>query len=85
MWACHGGVGCDVGEGCGVVIVSGREVRFVVGGKKCRFHRAMSLDACIVAGGGHGELVVGCQAGNKVLPNCDCLIFSLVIGDGDLP
>jgi len=30
-------VGCDVGEGCGVVIVSGRDVRFVVGGKNVGF------------------------------------------------
>ena len=56
-------MGCDVGEGCGVVIVSGREMRFVVGGKKCRFHRAVSLEVCVVVSGGHDELVVCCQAG----------------------
>ena len=56
-------MGCDVGEGCGVVIGSGREVRFVVGGKKCRVHRALSLDACVVLCCIHGELVAGRDAG----------------------
>jgi len=56
-------VGFDVGWGCGIGIVSGNKVHFVVGGKKCRFHRAMSLSACVVAWVGHGDHVVGCHAG----------------------
>jgi hypothetical protein len=58
-------VGCDVGMRCGVVIVSGREVRFVVGGKKCRIHHAMSLEVCVVISGGHGELVVVVMPGGR--------------------
>ena len=53
---------CDVGRGCGVVVVRGREVSFVVGCKKRRIHHELSLDACVVISGCHGEFVVGGDA-----------------------
>ena len=63
MKACHGGVGCNAGWGCGVFVVSGKKVRFGVGGKTCQIHLALSPDACAVAWVGHGDHVVGCHAG----------------------
>ena len=44
-------------------VVSGRKVHFGVGVKTCERRLALSLDACAVAGCGHGGIVVGCQAG----------------------